>query len=80
MDMIWPISQMIYALTSKSDEDIRRTLRLLKVSAAETGFMHESYFKDDPTRFTRPRFAWANSLFGELLGKLGTKAPQTLRL
>ena len=32
--------------------------------------MHESFHKDDPTRFTRPWFAWANTLFGELILKL----------
>lgn len=79
MDMIWPVSQIIFALTSNSDEDIRRALRMLKASGSE-GLIHESYFKDDPRRFTRPWFAWANSLFGELLGKLTIDAPQTLRL
>jgi meiotically up-regulated gene 157 (Mug157) protein len=29
--------------------------------------MHESFHKDDPTKFTRPWFAWANTLFGELV-------------
>jgi meiotically up-regulated gene 157 (Mug157) protein len=79
IDLIWPLSQMTYALTSNSDEDIRMILRLLKVSASG-GLIHESYFKDDPRRFTRPWFAWANSLFGELIGRLTIRAPQTLRL
>ncbi|EKC63996.1 Uncharacterized conserved protein UCP028846, partial [human gut metagenome] len=34
-----------------------------------TGFMHESFHKDDPKKFTRSWFAWANTLFGELLWK-----------
>ena len=29
--------------------------------------MHESFDKDDPAKFTRPWFAWANGLFGELI-------------
>ena len=32
--------------------------------------MHESFHKDDATRFTRSWFAWANTLFGELIIKL----------
>ena len=32
--------------------------------------MHESFWKDDAALFTRPWFAWANSLFGELILKL----------
>jgi meiotically up-regulated gene 157 (Mug157) protein len=66
-DSIWPMSQMIYALTSSSDTEILRMIRMLKASSAETGFMHESYNKDDARKFTRSWFAWANTLFGELI-------------
>ncbi len=34
---------------------------------ADTGFMHESFHKDDPLKFTRKWFAWANTIFGELI-------------
>jgi len=78
-DMIWPMSQMVYALTSNSDTEIRHSLMLLKVSAAGTGFMHESYFKDNPAKFTRSWFAWANTLFGELAGRLAATKPELLR-
>ena len=77
--MIWPMSQIIYAITSSSDDEIRGMLRLLCAGAAGSGFMHESYFKDDPTRYTRPWFAWANTLFGEFLAKLATSRPELLR-
>jgi len=78
-DMIWPMSQIVYALTSSSDTEIRRMLVMLKTSAAGTGFMHESYFKDDPSRFTRAWFAWANTLFGELIGKIAAAKPVLLQ-
>jgi len=29
--------------------------------------MHEAFDQDDPARFTRPWFAWAHTLFAELL-------------
>ena len=29
--------------------------------------MHESFFRNDPARYTRRWFAWANTLFGELI-------------
>jgi hypothetical protein len=78
-DMIWPMSQIIYALTSSDADEIRRAVVMLTGSAAGFGFMHESYYKDDPKRFTRAWFAWANTLFGELVGTLAATRPELLR-
>lgn len=78
-DMIWPMSQTIYALTSTSDDEIRLAVRMLKASTAGTGFIHESYNRNDPKDFTRPWFAWANTLFGELIATLAAKKPDLLR-
>jgi hypothetical protein len=78
-DMIWPMSQIIYALTSDSSTEIVRAVQMLKGSSAETGFMHESYNKDDAKQFTRPWFAWANTLFGELIAKTAHRRPELLR-
>ena len=78
-DMIWPMSQMVYALTSESDAEIQAALKMLKASAAATGFMHESYNKDEGAKFTRPWFAWANTLFGELVVKTASTRPELLR-
>ena len=77
--MIWPMSQIIYAFTSHSDTEIRTMLGMLKNGSAGTGFIHESYFQDDPKRFTRSWFAWANTLFGELIGHLAATQPALLR-
>jgi meiotically up-regulated gene 157 (Mug157) protein len=35
--------------------------------------MHESYNKNDPSKFTRSWFAWANTLFGELMATLAVR-------
>jgi meiotically up-regulated gene 157 (Mug157) protein len=78
-DMIWPMSQIIFALTSNSDTEIVRTIQMLQRSSANSGYMHESYHKDDPTRYTRAWFAWANTLFGELIGKIAQTRPQLLQ-
>ena len=43
-----------------------------------TGFMHESFHKDDSKNFTRKWFAWANTLFGELLWKTFRERPHLL--
>jgi len=75
---IWPISIMMRALTSGNDGEIRQCLRWLRDTTAGTGFMHESFQRDDPKDFTRPWFAWANTLFGELILKLAKERPALL--
>jgi meiotically up-regulated gene 157 (Mug157) protein len=77
-DSVWPMSQIIYALTSTSNIEIAHALRMLRASSAGTGFIHESYNKNDPTHFTRPWFAWANTLFGELIAKVAHSKPALL--
>ena len=77
--MIWPMSQTIYALTSNSVSEIRQMVRMLKTGSAGSGFIHESYFKDDARKFTRAWFAWANTLFGELIAHLVEIHPEALR-
>jgi uncharacterized protein len=73
LNMIWPMSIVYRALTTKDEKEIRQCLRTLRDTTAGTGFMHESFFKDDAANFTRPWFAWANTLFGELVVKLATE-------
>lgn len=68
-DTIWPISITMRALTSTDDKEIKHCLEMLQKSNAGTGFMHESFHKDDAKNFTRKWFAWANTLFGELVLK-----------
>jgi meiotically up-regulated gene 157 (Mug157) protein len=77
--MIWPMSIMVRALTSESEAEIRECLVWLKRSHAGTGFMHEAFHQDDPAHFTRPWFAWANGLFGELIMDLSERKPALLR-
>lgn len=69
-DMVWPMSIMMKAFTSQNDNEIKACVKMLIDTDAGTGFMHESFHKDDPTNFTRPWFAWQNTLFGELILKL----------
>ena len=45
---------------------------------AGTGFMHEAFNKDDPNKFTRSWFAWANTIFGELVLKTFKERPHLL--
>ena len=67
---VWPLGISTRGLTSTDEEEIRHCLRWLKISHAGTGFMHESIDPDNPAEFTRPWFAWSNSLFAELVLKV----------
>jgi hypothetical protein len=78
VDWVWPMGIIIRALTSIDEEEILRCLRMLKASHGGSGFMHESFHKDDPARFTRGWFAWANTLFGELILRLHAERPEIL--
>lgn len=69
-DMIWPMSIMMKAFTSQDDNEIKACIEMLLTTDAGTGFIHESFHKDDPSNFTRAWFAWQNTLFGELIVKL----------
>ncbi|WP_442953057.1 glycoside hydrolase family 125 protein [Paenibacillus sp. Soil750] len=64
---IWPISLAIQGLTASSQEEKLRLLDLLAATDAGTGFMHEGFHVDDPAKFTRPWFSWANAMFSELV-------------
>jgi meiotically up-regulated gene 157 (Mug157) protein len=79
MDRIWPLGLAMQALTSTSDHEIAGVLRTLARTDAGTGFMHESFDKDDPSDFTRPWFAWANTLFGELILTVLAERPHLVR-
>ncbi len=77
-ETIWPISLTMQALTAIDDAEIVACLRALKATHAGTGFMHESFSCHDATQFTRPWFAWANTLFGELILTLHQERPHLL--
>lgn len=77
-DMVWPMSIIMRAMTSTDDKEIAWCVKTLRNTDADTGFMHESFHKDDPANFTRKWFAWANTLFGELILKLINEGKEEL--
>jgi uncharacterized protein len=79
LGMIWPMSILMRALTTADEGEILACLRSIKETHAGTGFIHESFQQDNPKHFTRPWFAWANTLFGELIVKLSQDRPDLLR-
>jgi meiotically up-regulated gene 157 (Mug157) protein len=47
-------------------------------TTAGKGFMHESFNKDNPSKFARSWFAWANTLLGELMMTQADEKPALL--
>jgi uncharacterized protein len=79
LDMIWPLAIIMRGLTSSNETEIATCLTTLTTTHAGTGLMHESFHKDDPTKFTRAWFAWANTLFGEFVLKVLHEYPQVMK-
>jgi meiotically up-regulated gene 157 (Mug157) protein len=64
---IWPLGLIVQGLTATDRDEQLRLVDTLVATTAGTGYMHESFDPNRPERFTRAWFAWANSLFAELL-------------
>jgi meiotically up-regulated gene 157 (Mug157) protein len=78
MHMIWPLSIIMRGLTADNAEEVKLCLKMLQSSHGNTGFMHEAFHKDDAAKFTRKWFAWANTLFGELVVHVHSLYPRLL--
>ena len=78
MFMIWPLSIVMRGLTATTAAEVKLCLDMLTKTHGNTGFMHESFHKDDAANFTRKWFAWANTIFGELVMHTSTVYPAIL--
>ena len=76
---IEPISIIMRALTSTDEKEIKNCVDMLIKSQSDTGFMHESFSVDNPSNYSRSWFAWANSLFGELILNIADNHPLLLK-
>ncbi len=79
MDTIWQMGIILRAMTSDHSKEIKWCLKQLLNTHDNTGFMHEAFNKDDASKFTRSWFAWANTLFGELIIKIYHENPDILK-
>lgn len=64
---VWHIGLAMQGLTAPGRTEKERIIRLLLETTAGCGRMHESFDANDPAQFTRPWFAWADSLCAELI-------------
>ena len=68
----WHLALAIPGLTTDDPREHDCALRMMEATDAGTGLMHEGFDADDPARFTRPWFSWANALYcGLVLASLG---------
>jgi meiotically up-regulated gene 157 (Mug157) protein len=66
-DYVWHLALSMQGLTASGDAEMMEMIDLLEATDADTGFMHEGFHADDPATFTRPWFAWSNSMFAMLV-------------
>lgn len=78
-DRIWPMSIIMKGLTTDNEKEIKECLTMLVNTDGDTGFMHESFNKDNAKVFSRSWFAWVNSLFSELVIKTSKEHPTLLK-
>jgi meiotically up-regulated gene 157 (Mug157) protein len=64
---IWHMSLIMEAFTAKTFKEKMAIFKKLQETDANTKFMHESFSSSNAHAFTRSWFAWANSLFAELV-------------
>lgn len=69
---IWPLSLIMQGMTSTVKKEKEDILRMLSETDAGTGLMHESVHVDNPVKYTREWFSWANALFCEWILDLYT--------
>lgn len=64
---VWPLGIIGAALTATQRQDVVNAIDMLDESDTIDGLMHESVDPNDPSRFTRPEFGWANAFWADLL-------------
>ncbi|RED51785.1 glycoside hydrolase family 125 protein [Cohnella lupini] len=64
---IWHIALAMQGLTAQSPEEKARLLDLLERTDGDKGMMHEGFDANDPNKYTREWFSWANMMYCELV-------------
>lgn len=64
---IWHIALAMEGLTSPSREKKKEIIDIMLRTDGGKGLMHEGFHVDNPDKYTREWFSWANSLFCELV-------------
>lgn len=71
------MSLLVQAMTSDSDSEITESINLVRDSSL-LGLIHESINVNDIKQYTRPWFAWANSVFAQTILKIAAVKPHLI--
>ncbi|KAI9243851.1 hypothetical protein BY458DRAFT_530156 [Sporodiniella umbellata] len=64
-NMVWPMSLLVQIQTSSNESEMRDVLDMIKRTAKYTNsLICESVDSNNPEKYTRPWFSWANGLAG----------------
>ncbi|KAF1732695.1 Meiotically up-regulated protein [Beauveria bassiana] len=77
--MAWPMGVIMRIMTSDHDDEIVACLKMLMGATSGLGLIHESVNTFDDSNWSRPWFAWANGLFGQMLIDLSERKPRILQ-
>jgi uncharacterized protein len=64
---VWPLAIVMEGLTAADDAERERALERAEATVTGDLLLHESVDPDDPRRFTRHWFSWADMLYVELV-------------
>ncbi len=64
---VWPLAIAMQGITSDNAYEIKKCFEMLLASTNGEGLMHEGVDADDVSKYSRPWFAWANSLFADFV-------------
>jgi uncharacterized protein len=64
---VWPLGMAAQALTSSSPQETADIIKEIAATGSSDGLIHESFDPDDPSRFSRSEFGWANASYAELI-------------
>lgn len=77
LENAWPMSLLLQAMTTNDDDEIKRSLELV-LKASRLGLVHESINVNLIRSYTRPWFAWANSVFAQTILDLAKRKPELI--
>ncbi len=66
-DYIWHIALAIQGITSNDEDEREKLLDIFENTDGGTNAVHEGFHKDNPEKFTREWFSWANAMYVEFV-------------